>query len=1176
MIHPYFSNSYAFLKALFVEQVKLQRSNAPTPFSAFQTLDVVVPDEAVRDELNRAIADVLGIASGVHFITTQSWLDRMNSGSPDITARARALEWAVYAVLTNDAFLLRPECVRLRNYIGSNTQTALWSLVCRIAALFSTYFSYRADWLWAWAGVELKNADLERTRREQKVLAAHPDFGWQRALWQELCTRTRSDGEKLWPDADAFLGIPQKWAERMQEQTTQLGDLYIFLPRELPPLALPQLLAESRRRSVHLFVENPSAAFWFDPSAAREGFAWFHRNASVRRALIDRLRNFLTQDTAQPESVVFLEDDLPESSGEEPAHRCVEPDALADMLKLKADSEDIEDIFIKPDPGTFLGALQNAVLEDDSGFMPQSVAADDDSFLIVRAPNAMREVQALCDWISSRMEASRGTAHPLEASDFLVVTPDIDAMAGVISAVMGSRSDEARLSYHIAGQSEFDINSAARALLEAMRFVGGAATAESFFELIEMPAFAAIRPQESFDASHIVTWLATAGYRWGLNEAHAREAVRRGDASGEGNAPFEGTLERALERLVAGNLVGDSKTLVAQDVFAIQGRELAGFDTTESDPQTFDFLLSLAQAFLDAGPMPQEQTLEGWLETTRRFADKLFGGYARSSEMSSFVMRAASLAVSAEEVIGKSQISFETWLAALEKIIRTNKTVTRATGRITFASTGDFAGISYKCVAVIGLNDGETFPGSSRREEFDLTAAKLVEDGRELNVARRGDRDARESNRGVFLDLLLAAREHFYVSYSIGSGSVAANPSVVLQDLKQAIAEGLEDPSEIDRLLTKTLPVLAAAAESFAPEMGALRSRSAPLAEAANKAAAAGYLDKEPAFADVPLSVREGATLSVADLAGFLIDQNGPTLKILGIARGSDQEVKPTPVLRLAEDNYLFRSQVFRSVREAMEGGMNKDDILTAAGFDPTLAERSVRTLVMQPVVNNYSTLYEEAEKEIGEVQGEDVVEGGRLLFEDLCGRPFDALAVPACRAVECEEGGCASLVVGASSNDLHRTFLLFAAVNVLADERGEEPVDFVYACVEKKLPVVRRWTVQRDNEEDSCRAVCELRILLEALLSVVNLHVGRFPVLAGGNYDEPPLVWRGLEGFRDAKTQTTDLLKKIAGMAGSYVKPGGKKRTRRKAKPAFEEFQEVMQAFGVDVPAARDAKEEP
>ena len=88
------------------------------------------------------------------------------------------------------------------------------------------------------------------------------------------------------------------------------------------------------------------------------------------------------------------------------------------------------------------------------------------------------------------------------------------------------------------------------------------------------------------------------------------------------------------------------------------------------------------------------------------------------------------------------------------------------------ARTGDFVGMPFKCVAVIGLNDGESFPGSSRREEFDLTAAKLVVNGKELHVARRGDRDSRESNRGLFLDLLLSAQRHFYVSYTIGSGSV--------------------------------------------------------------------------------------------------------------------------------------------------------------------------------------------------------------------------------------------------------------------------------------------------------------------------------------------------------------------------------------------------------------------
>lgn len=119
-----------------------------------------------------------------------------------------------------------------------------------------------------------------------------------------------------------------------------------------------------------------------------------------------------------------------------------------------------------------LGSLQQAVLEDDPCVLPQTVADGDDSFLIVRAPNVVREVQALCDWIASMIEASAKTNEPLKASDFLVVTPDIDSMAGVIAAVMGARSEEEYLSYHIAGQSELDVNSAARAMLAAMRFVG--------------------------------------------------------------------------------------------------------------------------------------------------------------------------------------------------------------------------------------------------------------------------------------------------------------------------------------------------------------------------------------------------------------------------------------------------------------------------------------------------------------------------------------------------------------------------------------------------------------------------------------------------------------------------------------------------------------------------------
>lgn len=106
------------------------------------------------------------------------------------------------------------------------------------------------------------------------------------------------------------------------------------MPRELPPLALPQLLAESRRRPVYLYVQNPSSAFWFDPTVKGEdGFTWFHRNAAVRRALIDRLRCFVTQDTG--EDAVFLEDDLPEAPRSEPHNKTVSVEALGDMLRAQ-------------------------------------------------------------------------------------------------------------------------------------------------------------------------------------------------------------------------------------------------------------------------------------------------------------------------------------------------------------------------------------------------------------------------------------------------------------------------------------------------------------------------------------------------------------------------------------------------------------------------------------------------------------------------------------------------------------------------------------------------------------------------------------------------------------------------------------------------------------------------
>lgn len=1163
MIYPYFSNSYEFLKALLLEQIKGNRAKASGHDLAFAMTDVVVPDEAVKDDLNRALADAQGIASGVRFVTTQAWLDRVNHGSLDVRGRARALEWAIYSVVTDPEFLQKSQCRRLRAYVEKTTQTAVWPLVSRLAALFATYCSYRADWLWNWVGIEVPNADKVRVEREQRVLQAHPDFAWQKALWIELCTRLKEDGTKLWPTSEGFLSIPRKWIERMNGVKPKTGPLYVFVPRELPPLALPQLLAESKHRSVHLFMENPSSAFWFDPTVcSTDGFSWFHRNASARRALLDRVRNFVTQDTLSEESA-FLEDDLPSAADSAPKTKTVTIEALGDMLKLKAESQQAEDIFIKPGQETFLSAIQSAVLEDDPSQMPREVDENDHSFMIVRAPNAMRELEALCDWISATIEASRQTEQPLCASDFLVTTPDIDAMAGVIAAVMGSRADDERLSYHIAGQSELDVNSAARAMLAAMRFVGGAATAEEFSELIEMPFFSAIRPQFDANATQIASWLACAGYRWGLNELHARAAVRRRLAVSEGDGLFEGTLERALERLLAGNLTSSSAALVAGDVLGMRGTELSGTQSTNDDPASFEYLLALAQAFNDVGEMPEQQSMEQWVETTRRFADILFSGYAKSTDMVAFMMRASSLAASAGEVLGQQPVSFETWCAALEKTLRNSKTAARASGRITFAKTGDFSGIPFKCVAVIGLNDGESFPGSSRREEFDLTAACLEHEGRELNVARRGDRDSRESNRGVFLDLLLAARRHFYVSYSIGSGAVAANPSVVLQDLKQAVAEGLNAPEELDAKLIKTVGALAASAENFSFDMGYVRARNPQLAQAVNKALECGYISDERPFADAPMVLQTAASLSVDDLAKFFTYSEGKSLRILGLADETDEEVQTTPVVRFGKDDYLYRSQVRRRIYQAFAQGSSVSEIEAFAACDPTLGEQSVRTLLVAESVQELNQLHQLLREKIEELNNARVerFEGGRLLIESAEGHAFDSLAVPSIDLFVTDDGRRLSFAAGISSSDLLKTFLQFAAVNLLAAERGEGAVDFFFVSQKADKTSENLWRAcvsQAEQGEDARNTVALLEHILSNLLALVNHHVEHRPILAGAYVEqEDSLVWRGLNGYADAQKGCADLVKSAEKLSSLFDVSGSGKggRSRKSKKDPLEEF---------------------
>ncbi|MBY4822713.1 exodeoxyribonuclease V subunit gamma, partial [Burkholderia contaminans] len=76
-------------------------------------------------------------------------------------------------------------------------------------------------------------------------------------------------------------------------------------------------------------------------------------------------------------------------------------------------------------------------------------------------------------------------------------------------------------------------------------------------------------------------------------------------------------------------------------------------------------------------------------------------------------------------------------------------------GGVTFSSLTSLRGLPYRVVCLLGMDDG-VLPSLARADEFDLMAV----------LPKLGDRQRRDDERNLFLDLLLAARDRLMIAYT--------------------------------------------------------------------------------------------------------------------------------------------------------------------------------------------------------------------------------------------------------------------------------------------------------------------------------------------------------------------------------------------------------------------------
>jgi exodeoxyribonuclease V gamma subunit len=786
------------------------------PASPFVAEQIIVPSSALRRDLNLAIAERFGICANVEFSFLAQWLWRQIGRVVPTVSAESPFASPVLAWRIFELFnkaAFISEFPRLAGYLSQTDAVARFDFAGRVAALFEQYMTYRPAWLAAWAAGRV-------VELAQAGAADREDQLWQAALWRAISLQLGVEQEH---PASAFL----RKVESLGSDAARCAGLpqtaHVFCLPTIPPLYLDLLRQLGRWIDLRLYVLNPCREYWFE-IVDRRRLSWL---AAMGEADYHETGNrLLAAWGKQSQSHIDL------------------------LLEAATDAVVDDGGFAEAAGESLLARLQNAIL----GLMelePGSVPLDptDRSIEIHVCHSLTRELEVLQDQLLA-LFASSSPPHPC---DILVVTPDLEAAAPLVDAVFGNAPRDRFIPYSVTGRARGTVNIPARALLALLTLIGSRWTASAVFDLLQQSIIARRFGIGVGDLEDIQNWMRTAGIRWGVDAQHRAQYGLPGMA----RFSFDDGLQRLLlgyalpdgvsqpwhDLLPAGNAEGSAALLLGRFVRFVG--ELTRLRTQCNQAMApaawMARLFGLLETFLE----PDDSEIDDLGEVRdcirQLHANMLQGGV--SAPITLDVLRAALAALLDDPARGGV-----------------------AGGAVTFSSISSLRNLPFRVICAIGLNDG-AFPSATRPLEFDLMAL----------APQRGDRQRRSDERNLFLDLLLAARDRFYLSYT-GRGIRDNAPlpgSVLVSELIETLVPAIAvDPAsaaslaEARRRLVLEHPLQPFARRCFAPDSDPrLRSFNRELCEARRQEFAAPPPDADASSDRMDAAADEAADEIVDETA---------------------------------------------------------------------------------------------------------------------------------------------------------------------------------------------------------------------------------------------------------------------------------------------------------------------
>lgn len=760
---------------------------------------VVVPARGVERWLTQRLSHRLGagtrggdgVCAGVRFLSPRSLVSLLLGRETDDPWDPERLVWPLLATI--DDSLGAPGFETLTAHLdGEMRRNRRYSVAIRLAHLFASYAVQRPALITAWR--EGDDGDLA------------DDLRWQAELWRRLLPRVDAPPPDV-RHAETVAALRAGGAD-----LDLPGRLSLFGHTRIPVTEVELLEALGEHREVHLYLPQPSPALW-DELAGLGGVVPRDEDTSADRVGHPLLAS-LGRDARELRRTL---DGIP-----------------ADLVPVEVAA-----------PTTMLGWLQHDLRANAAPTYDQRAGrhlADGDRTLQVHACHgAARQVDVLREVLVGMLQDDP----TLEPRDILVMCPDIETYAPLISAGFGLATTEGhpahQLRVKLADRALTSTNPLLAVAGTLLELSGGRVTAA---DVLDLAATEPCRRRFGFtddELDRVSRWVSRAGVRWGLDD--------------ESRAAFQmerfphNTWRMGLDRILLG-------VAMSGDDHRHLGRGLPLDDVGSNEIELAGRLAELVER-LDAclSGLAAATTVGEWTERLRTGVRAITDVADDDAwQLPQFERELARAAASAHE--GEIELRLSDVRALLQS--RLAGRPTRAnfrTGTLTVCTMVPMRSVPHRVVCLVGLDDG-VFPRAGAVDGDDVLARRPL----------TGERDARSEDRQLLLDAVLSATEHLVITYTGANEQSGARrpPAVPLGEILDAADRSTAEPVS-DRIEVRH-PLQPYDARNFEPA----RPFSFDAAALAGARSAWGVRREPPPFLTGSLPTREREDVSLADLKAFL------------------------------------------------------------------------------------------------------------------------------------------------------------------------------------------------------------------------------------------------------------------------------------------------------------------